>query len=465
MAPVWEGAPLATATSEPVFLPPGPRTAKAAQGIAFLAARHGVLAALRAQYGNSFTVNVPIFGRTVVVGDPTLVKELFNTGPDLLGRPARTWGETAGSGSTWNLDGAELVERRRVLAPPFHGRRMRTYEHVVEEQVRCEMASWPEGREFAILPAMRRITLSAILRAVFGAEGPALDELRALLPPAVSLGARLVLLPAPVRHDLGQWSPGGRFLQYRRRIDALIYSLIAEARADPSFEERNDVLALLLQARYSNGDAISDPHIADELLTLLTAGHESTSTTLAWIVERIRRHPLLLSRLTDEVDAGGSQLRQATIWEAQRTRPVVDTTLRGTKKRIRLGQWVIPEDTTVMIALQLAHEATFPDAASFNPDRFVGTGSTPVSWNPFGGGVFRCPGAAFANMEMDVTLRTMLREFWLVPTNSPGERRHSRGVAIAPARGGRAVFHRRTADFADRGTADRAHQPAKSGST
>jgi len=99
----------------------------------------------------------------------------------------------------------------------------------------------------------------------------------------------------------------------------------------------------------------------------------------------------------------------------------------------------------VMIAMQLTHEATFPDAASFNPDRFIGTGSPPVSWNPFGGGVFRCPGAAFANMEMDVTLRTMLREFWLVPTNSRGERRHSRGVAIAPARGARAVFHRRTA--------------------
>ena len=97
--------------------------------------------------------------------------------------------------------------------------------------------------------------------------------------------------------------------------------LIAEARTDPAFEDRNDVLALMLQARYEDGAPISDDHIADELLTLLAAGHETTATTLAWTVERLRRHPRLLSRLTAEVDAGGSELLQATIWEVQRTRP------------------------------------------------------------------------------------------------------------------------------------------------
>ena len=149
-----------------------------------------------------------------------------------------------------------------------------------------------------------------------------------------------------MRRDLGRWSPWGRFLRYRRRFDAVVDSLIADARADPAFEERSDVLALLLQARYENGEPIPDRHIADELLTLVIAGHETTASTLAWAVERLRRHPRLLSRLTEEVDAGGSELRQATIWEVQRTRPVLDGTTRRTKKRIRLGDWVIPEDTT-----------------------------------------------------------------------------------------------------------------------
>jgi cytochrome P450 len=437
---------MATATTEPVRLPPGPRVPTIVQGVTFLTARQRVVAALSRRYGGAFTVNFPIFGQTVVVGDPILVKDLFSTGIDLLGRPKHTFGEIIGPGSTWGLDGEEFLQRRRLLAPPLHGKRMKTYEHIIEEEVMREIANWPEGREFETLPPMRRITLRAILRAVFGAEGPAPDELCELIPPAVKIGSRIGLLPSIVRHDLGPWSPGGRFLDYRRRIDAVIDSLIADARADPAFEERVDILALLLRARDENGEPIPDRHIAEELLTLLMAGHESTSTTLAWIVERLRRHQHLLSRLTDEVDAGGSELRQATFLEVQRTRPVVDATLRRTKQRIRLGDWVIPQDTTVLVNMQLANAQSFPEAASFDPDRFLGANSKPVTWFPFGGGVNRCIGAAFANMEMDVTLRTLLREFRLVPTNAPGERGRDRGVTIAPARGGRAVVYRRNAD-------------------
>ena len=165
-------------------------------------------------------------------------------------------------------------------------------------------------------------------------------------------------------------------------------------------------------------------------------------------MERLRRHPRLLSRLTEEVDAGGSELRQATIWEVQRTRPVLDGTTRRTKKRIRLGDWVIPQDTAMVISIRVAHasEESFPDAASFNPDRFVGAVPKPFAWIPFGGGVNRCIGAAFANMEMDVALRTLLRELRFAPTDARGERRHWRGMATAPGRGGRAVVYRRTAE-------------------
>jgi cytochrome P450 len=163
-------------------------------------------------------------------------------------------------------------------------------------------------------------------------------------------------------------------------------------------------------------------------------------------VERLTRHPQLLSRLTEEVDAGGSELRRATVSEVQRTRTVLDATVRCAKTRIRLRDWVLPEGTKVILSIWLIHESddSFPDAASFNPDRFVGV-PKPVAWIPFGGGVNRCVGAAFANMEMDVTLRTLLRELRFAPTDAPGERRHFRGVASVPRRGGRAVVYRRTA--------------------
>ena len=147
----------------------------------------------------------------------------------------------------------------------------------------------------------------------------------------------------------------------------------------------------------------------------------------------------------EEVDAGGSELQQATIWEVQRLRPVIDGTSRRTLKRIRLGEWVIPEGHVVIVSIPTAHHAPdrFTDPGLFDPDRFVGNPPDNYAWIPFGGGIRRCIGAAFANMEMTVTLRTLLREFTFEPTDAPGERYHSRGIANAPGDGGRAVVHRR----------------------
>lgn len=436
---------MAVATTDPVRLPPAPRIPKLLQGVAFVAAREKSIAALAKRYGSVFILRLPIFGPTVVVSDPALIKDLFTTNADLVGR-AGVLGEMFGPGSTFSLDGAEHRERRKLLVPPFHGKRMVSYEGIIEEEVLRETASWPEGREFETLPSMMRITLNAILRTVFGADGAALDELRELLPPMVLHASRLAVMPPIVRRNFGAWSPGGKLASYRERYDEIIRRLICEIRNDPKFAERNDVLSLMLQARYEDGAPISDDHIADELLTLLAAGHETTATTLAWAVERLRRHPRLLARLTAEVDAGGSELVQATIWEVQRARPVIHGAARLPKTRIRLGEWVIPERHAVLASISLAHasEQNFIDAKTFNPDRFVGSPPDNYAWIAYGGGVRRCIGAAFANMEMTVTLRTLLREFEFGTTYAAGERLHSRGVATAPAHGGRAVVYRRS---------------------
>jgi cytochrome P450 len=452
---------MAETTMDPVRLPSGPRIPKAVMGLAFLTARHRAVAAIGRRYGSSFTVTLPIFGETVVVGDRALIKDLFTTRGDLLSR-ATNLGTVLGAGSTFSLDGDEHRERRKLLVPPFHGKRMAGYEAIVEEEVMREIATWPEGREFATLEPMMRITLNAILRAVFGAQGSAFDELRRLLPPMVPLASRMAVLPEVFRKDLGPWSPWGRVQRARRRYDEIIAALIAEARSDPACEDRNDVLALMLQARSDDGSPIADSHVADELLTLLAAGHETTATTLAWAVERLRRHPRLLSRLTAEVDAGGGELTQATIWEVQRVRPVVEATSRVARERIRLGEWVIPKGHTIIASITMSHqsEENFADHKAFNPDRFLGANPDTHTWIPYGGGIRRCIGAAFANMEMNVTLRTLLREFEFGTTYAPGERRHSRGVATAPRRGGRAIVYRRRAVAPQASSADAARVSA-----
>jgi cytochrome P450 len=435
-----------TATTEPVRLPPGPRIPKAVQGIGLLTVLCEVIPILGRRYGSTFTINLPVLGKVVVVSDADLVKDIFATSSELLDRPTNL-GEVFGPGSTFLLNGESHLERRKVLFPVFHGKRVDAYEHIIVEEVLRETANWPEGYEFKTHESLNRLALIAILRTMFGDEPSALNELCNVVPKIVTLGSFLHQMPTVVQRDFGRWSLGGRLAQYRQRFDAVIDSLIAQTRSDPAFEARNDMLAVLLRVRDDNGEPIPDRHIANELLTFVGAGHETTANQLAWILEQLRRHPQVLERLADEVDAGGSALRQATIYEAQRIRPVIEASFRRTKARVRLGDWVLPEGINVTVNFQLAHEsaANFPDPDSFNPDRFLNTNPKPFRWIPFGGGVNRCPGASFAHMEMDIALRTLLREFRFEPTDARGERRFYRGVAIMPSRGGRAVVHRRTA--------------------
>lgn len=451
---------MAEATTDPVRLPPSPRIPKLVQGIGFLTARDRAVALLGRRHGSEFVLNLPIFGSTVVVSDPALVKEVFTMNTDLIGR-AGTLGEVLGPGSTFSLDGQAHRARRKLLVPPFHGKRMQGYEHIIAEEVSRESAGWADGEEFETLPAMMRITLNAILRAVFGADGAELEELRELLPPMVLQASRLAVLPPVFRRDYGPRSPWGRVETMRRRYDAVVAKLIADARRDPDVADRGDVLAMLLSARYDDGSSITDDHVADELLTLLAAGHETTATTLAWAIERITRHPRLLARLADEAARGDSDLLQATVFEVQRVRPVINGFARVTKQRIRLGEYVLPERQVILVSISLAHaaERSFRDADAFDPDRFVGNPPENHAWIPFGGGVRRCIGAAFANMEMMVTLQTLLREFEFRTTYADAEPVHSRGVASAPGRGGRAIVYRRRTPR-DVTTADRARVSA-----
>ena len=428
-----------------VTLPDGPSLPRFVQGGIAIAAPLWMMRRLHERYGSAFRINIPVFGDAVVISEPAEVKQLFMTGPEIADILDVNLGLVLGPNSFFAISGDAHRKQRKLLAPPFHGRRLRAYEAIIEEEAIREMAAWPEGQEFATLGPMMRITLNAILRAVFGADDDELAELRTLLPAMVKLGSRLVALPIP-RTDLGRWSPWGRAHAYRREYDAIIDRLIAAGRQDPRLDERDDVLALMLQSRYDDGAPMSRDEISDQLLTLLTAGHETTSTTLAWAVERLRRHPAVLRRLADEVDADGSQLREATIWEVQRVRPVIDGTIRKVRAPgLRLGRWTLPEGQVVLVSIYLIHrdETLFPKALTFDPDRFVGVRPDTYEWIPFGGGVRRCIGAAFAHLEMNVVLRTLLRDFTLEPTRERGERWHSRGVAYCPAKGGRVVVHRR----------------------
>ncbi|MET9285971.1 cytochrome P450 [Nocardia beijingensis] len=426
-------------------LPPGPRGPGILPLLGALVARDRTVALLTRRYGPTFTVRVPILGPAVVISDSDLIKQVFQAKSDVVERPVLNLGEFFGPGSLFSLEGERHQERRKLLVPPLHGRRMREYEGIVEEETRNEVASWPEGEEFAVLPSMMRITLDIILRAVFGAEDEELSELRVLLPDMVAIGSRLA--SSPVGRVLsGPLSPRGRLERRRRRFREIVRVLIDKAQADPNLEDREDILSLLLLARYDDGSAMSYHEIGDELLTLLAAGHETTATTLAWATERARRHPAVLRRLAEEADTEGAAYRYAFIQEVQRVRPVIqETGRRVVAPSMQLGQWTLPQGCTILVDIRSAHRGAtgFPHAGLFDPDRFLDAAPDVYSWVPFGGGRRRCIGAAFATMEMNVVLRTLLREFEIGVTDAPAERNHHRGVASAPADGGRILVRRR----------------------
>jgi cytochrome P450 len=222
--------------------------------------------------------------------------------------------------------------------------------------------------------------------------------------------------------------------------------LIDKAEADPNLEERSDILALLLRSRYEDGTAMSRQDVSDELLTLLGAGHETTASSLGWAFERLRRHPDVLAELVKEVDEGGSDFRQATILELQRARTVIDFAGRHVKApKFDIGEWEIPHGYTILVSIADLHENAdiFPEPDRFDPHRFVDAKPPTFAWLPFGGGTRRCIGAAFANTEMDVVLRTVLTHFRIQTDDATAEKAHHRGVAYTPKDGGRVVVSRR----------------------
>jgi len=427
-------------------LPPSPGVPKALLSVAFMLARRPTTEWLTRRYGRCVTMRVPVFGNTVVVSDPALTKQIFTTSPEVLYNIQPNLSRLLGPGSVFALDGVEHRVRRKLLTPPFHGKSIKAYEQIVVEETLREVESWPQGTEFETLEPMMHITLNIILRAIFGADGYELERLRDLIPRWVTLGSRLAVMPSPSREL--PWTPWGKLAQYRREYEGLVDTLVDRAQRDPNFEDRTDVLSLFLRSSYEDGSKMTRGEIGDELLTLLAAGHETTASTLAWAFERISRHPEVLRRLVAEAETDDNTYRQATIFEIQRNRTVIDFSGRHVAvPAYELGEWTVPQGYSVIVSLNQLHENSemFPDPERFDPQRFVDAKPNTFAWVPFGGGTRRCIGAAFANMEMDVVLRTVLRNFTIQTTTAPGEKWHARGVAYTPKKGGRAVVYRRNA--------------------
>jgi cytochrome P450 family 135 len=434
--------PRPPAALAPARFPPGTRLPAFAQVGLYARDPLGFLIRFQRRYGDIFTVSFPFYRRLVYVADPALVKELFTTSPGQAhaGEANATVLEPAlGPNSVLTLDEAPHMRQRKLLLPPFHGERIQRYGELIREVTLHEMESWPVGEPFALRPHTQRIALAVIMRAVFGVhDEERLTRFERLIE---TFAARVNMITAfpPLRRNLGRWSPWTRFVAAREALDSFIYEEIALRRAENAGREGepDDVLSLLMSARHDDGSPMSDAELRDELVTILGAGHETTATGLAWAMERLLRHPQVLAKLRDSVAAGEDEYLDATIKETLRARPVIVDVARKLTAPKAIGGYDLPAGTFVMAAIAALHyrEDLFPDPDEFRPERFIEGKADTYAWIPFGGGVRRCIGAAFAEYEMRVVLRAILERAELSAPDPRPEKVKVRNITLAPGRG------------------------------
>jgi cytochrome P450 len=429
-----------------IMLPPGPKVPKVVQTALMWTRPHKWAAANQRRYGTVFRVYAAPSGWLVYLADPVDIKAVFAGDPAVFhaGEANSILRGVVGDDSVLLLDEQRHRDRRRLMLPPFHRDAVRRQVELMTEIADAGVARWPVGRVFAVAPRMAAITLEVILRTVIGADDPArLAALRDTLPRVTDMN--LLDVSSMAKPELLRYPPWRGVRRRRAEADALLHAEIAARRADPDLAERTDVLAMLVRAADEGGRRMTDAELRDQLITLLMAGHETTATALSWALERLVRNPEVLRRAVAAADAdpaddpAADEYLDAVVKETLRSRPVVTEVARTLTRPTRVAGYDLPAGTVVMPAIGLVQASAehYPDPERFDPDRMVGQTLSPTTWFPFGGGGRRCLGATFAQVEMRVVLRQILRRVELETTESPAEPQRVKHITLVPQRGGR----------------------------
>ncbi len=387
------------------------------------------------------------FGNVVAVADPALAKQVLTAEPGVLlgGEGVGPAAAIYGPRSMFVQEEPEHLRRRRLLIPPLHGQALAGYVPIIERATRAAMASWPTDRPMRMLEAARELTLDVIVQVIFGASEPA--EIARLGRPFEEL-LELALSPeTPLRYALrrlGGLAWWARLGDLNRRIDELVLPLIAERRSDSQCASRTDILSMLVAAGTEDGEGLSDNEIRDDLITLMLAGHETTATTLAWMVDLLLHHPSVLARVRAEAQSGATAYTEAVINETLRLWPPAPITGRMTACRYQLGDYTLEPGTRIVLLLDAVNRdpRTYDDPDEFRPERFVGTRANLSAWIPFGGGLKRCLGASFSVCELTTVMHTLLREGQLRPVSPRPEAPRVQAAPVVVPRHGTRVYFR-----------------------
>ena len=411
-------------------LPPGPSAPVAVQTLEWIARPTMLLRRCAARYGEPFTLRIAWNdGPMVFLSDPESVRRVFSAPVDELhsGASSAVLEPFVGPRSILVLDGAEHMRERKLMLPPFHGEALARWRDAIAGLAAEELDRWRPGEPVRAHERMQVLTLEVILRVIFGTGDPELrDAIRRTVTLPMPRLAAMTILP-------GETGPWKAYLREVARLDALIAERIGAAADDGS------VLALLRSARHEDGSPPTGEELRDQLVTLLAAGHETTAGALGWALERLARHPEALARVREDDD----EYLGAVIKEVLRTRPVLSIAPRKTMVPFEVAGWTLPPGVHVTPCIYLTHRRpdVWEDPTAFRPERFLESTPPPYAFIPFGGGVRRCLGAAFATLEMREVLRAVAARFDLAPDRAEGERMRRRSITLTPSRGGYVVPH------------------------
>lgn len=440
-------------------LPDGPTLPTLLLLIQWIARPYALLNECAERYGDPFTVGLSGGQPMVFFSNPQAIQQLFaaNTTQVVAGRSNALLRPLVGNNSLLLLDGERHQRERRLLMPPFHGDRMRTYGQMMRDITQQVASQWQVNQTFVMRESMQEISLRVILQAVFGlTQGDRYEQLRELLSTLLQvlgspLGSSLLFFNG-LQKDWGAWSPWGRFLRQMQQIDQLLYAAIRQRRSHLD-ESSNDILSLLLAARDEAGQLMSEQELRDELLTLLIAGHETTASALAWAIYWIHQLPEVKARLLQELDSLGPDAEPMAIAQLPYLNAVCQETLRIypivpiaapriTQTKFQVLDWEFEPETRLVPCIYLTHRRLdlYPEPDSFRPERFLERQFSPYEFLPFGGGSRRCIGLAFALFEMKLVLATILSGHELAIAESRPVHPSRRGITLAPSTGVRMVL-------------------------
>jgi cytochrome P450 len=370
---------------------------------------------LRDHLGHIFQIALPGF-RPIVLSGPKYNRFLL-----VSGRKNFHW-RTEGDPVTGLLRHGVLVEdgeRHDFLRTPMDAALSR--KHVMEhyevfwQSTDAVTSQWGDGATVDMLVEMRKIALLILMQSLFGVDFR--PHLETLFDPVI----KVIKYISP-----GAWLIWNKFprLGYHRaieQVDAYLYSIIRERRASPN--GKDDLLTQMI-----NDSQWSDDLIRDQLLTLLIAGHDTSTALLAWTLYLLGKYPESLAQVQEEVEsnlgaesptnARNKELRylDLIIKETLRLYPPIHMGNRKSATEISLDEYRIPKDSRVMYSIYLTHRDPehWPDPESFKPERFDRSeGQKPAGYTylPFGGGPRACVGAAFAQIEAKTVLARLLQTF------------------------------------------------------